>query len=529
MSNFEKKKIVILGGGVGGLASAHELSKYIESHNLDITLIERNNLLGGQARSSINKEGLHTEYCWHAESSNGYVYFLDIIDEIINPENGFKVISHLKPLNKFIYARNINIANSPLNYIEYGKAFITDYNLFASGFKNLYGHSIPLCDRIKLNWIYIKASLLCKERIQSYDNKLWKDEINGLSKEIKKWILDSTSIFLGMDYNKISKHFMYDLIRKNKKSYHLESKINSFYSFDGPMNDVLFNVWQSFLENKGVKFMLETEIIKINTKHRKIESVNVKHSDYKYKVFGDIFINSMDVKNLYLLYPSLDKKLLAKKNQYYKLFKNSYQIQTQILFYLPKRLQKDNDNGTILLFPDSPWFLMTRIEGDLWKTKKDFLSCGIGIWDKKGILFNKSAINCSKEEIAKECWHQMIECQHNMKLPKKMPKWDMWESFEFNNETKTLETYEPKFSNNINTLHLRPNYKDDLIHNLYHSNAYTRTHENIFNMESGMEAGYKVSQLIIGKKDKHIYNKPHWIIRFIRKCDYVLFRLFHWR
>ena len=46
---FTQKKIAIIGGGISGIAAAHEL--YLIDPNVEITLFEKENVLGGNARS----------------------------------------------------------------------------------------------------------------------------------------------------------------------------------------------------------------------------------------------------------------------------------------------------------------------------------------------------------------------------------------------------------------------------------------------------------------------------------------------
>jgi uncharacterized protein with NAD-binding domain and iron-sulfur cluster len=70
---------------------------------------------------------------------------------------------------------------------------------------------------------------------------------------------------------------------------------------------------------------------------------------------------------------------------------------------------------------------------------------------------------------------------------------DVWDSFQFNEDTEKIETFEPKFSNNVGVLALRPKTKDESITNLLHATAYTRTNANIFNMESACEAGCRAA------------------------------------
>ncbi|MGL5935645.1 MAG: FAD-dependent oxidoreductase [Cetobacterium sp.] len=553
-----KQKVIIIGAGIGGLSAAHELSKYPDDY--EITVIERNKHIGGQAaeiiksnKNSTNYETCskhpikddiddpaktHSALCWHAISSS-YKYFLDIMDEIYDAD-GIKVISHLRPLSRFIYA------DKNMNYVEKENSFITGsyqtfYQNFTNGFNSLYKRNPPTSDMIKLYIMYLYANIICKKRVESYDSVLWSEYIESFSPEVKRWILDSTSIYLGMDYSKLSTHFMFDLFRKIAKDTKLDNK-NMFYSFDGSMYNILFQPWYNQLKASGVVFLLDHEVTKIhhvdnfstvskitvtkktdkNQSTKKTDDMMLNHTDFKLGVYeehafssqstkyedqirldtcdytADIIINAMDAGGISKLYP-----IYHRKEEVYIKFKelyfNSAQIQTQVTYYLPYRLQYSNTEPTILILHNSQWFLMVRIEGDIWSlNSSDLLSCGIGIWDKPG-LNKKCAINCTREEIAKECWEQIIQTKHNLKLSKELPKWDIWDSFVYDYTTLKLQTFEPKFSNNVNTLALRPAFQDEIFTNLYHATAYTKNYTNIYNMESAAESGIKVAKIIINK------------------------------
>ena len=65
-------KIIIMGGGIGGLTVAHELIAYTKS-GYEIHVYERHDTIGGMARSSLKKRGdvlLPTEYCWRIYGPN---------------------------------------------------------------------------------------------------------------------------------------------------------------------------------------------------------------------------------------------------------------------------------------------------------------------------------------------------------------------------------------------------------------------------------------------------------------------------
>jgi len=523
-----RKKVIIMGGGIGGLTAAHELAKL--PNKFEIIILEHNSHLGGQAAEldSTSTKG-HKALCWHALSS-GYKYFLNVLDEIVD-KDGIKLISHIKPLTKFIYAMD------DYNHIEYTNSFVTNnITQFLKGYKKLYKVYPPFKDVINILYIYLQANTICEEKLMYYDKYLWKDFIGKLSPKMKRWVLDSTSIYLGMDYNHLSTNVMFELMRKTQQNTLVDNQY-VFYSFAGSMYNLLYKPWKTHLEDRGVKILLNHEVTKIyhidgfNT----ISSIDVINKnvelpgeDFSTEIItSDIFVNAMDTKSLSKLYPINDE---VKMNRFIKLHNLSSQIQTQVLYYLPYRLQPVGTQPTILILPDSPWFLMVRIEGDIWETDNyDMLSCGIGIFDVRGIN-GKHANSCTREELATECWQQICKSKHNLKLSEAIPKWDIWDSFKFNNTTYKLDTYEPKFSNNINTWDLRPDFHDADIKNLYHATSYTKTFTNIYNMESAAEAGFKAAKLIISKATETsppTYKKdiPNWFFRCMRRLDKIILNL----
>lgn len=518
---MNKQKIIIIGGGIGGLSVAHELSKYPDK--FEIILFERNGHLGGQAAEIINEDGEHTALCWHAVSSN-YKYFLNILNEI-SDEDDVKVIAHLKPLTRFIYGLN------KTNCIEYDNSFITGYKTIISGFKALYKKNPPIKDILRILYIYNYATSICSERLKQYDSILWKDYIGNMSPEVRRWVLDSTSIYLGMDYNKLSTHFMFSLMRNVQTTTQLDNKY-VFYSFDESMYKVLFKPWKSYLQDRGVKVLLDCEVTKIFhiPNLTTISTIEVTHNDKTATFTADIYINAMDTKNIAYLYPIKNE---FNTTQFTQLHDNSKQIQTQVLYMLPYRVQAFNTDPTILILPDTPWFLMVKIEGDIFQlSHHDLLSCGVGMWDVPG-LNGKKAINCNRDELARECWAQISNSQHNLKLPKTLPKWNIWDSFVFNEDTGELTTFEPKFSNNINTLPFRPQNKDKHILNLYHATSYTLTNTNVYNMESAAEAGVTTAQLILSRSSIYSKNKKNecmnntipLYLKIVRCIDLKLFKL----
>jgi hypothetical protein len=120
------------------------------------------------------------------------------------------------------------------------------------------------------------------------------------------------------------------------------------------MYNLLYDPWKTHLENRGVTILLNYEVVNIyhidgfNT----ISSIDVVNKllpecyTNTEVITADKFVNAMDTKNLAKLYPINDGTGV---NQFTKLHSLSSQIQTQVLFYLPYRLQSVGTPPTILI------------------------------------------------------------------------------------------------------------------------------------------------------------------------------------
>src|SRR3972149_5542112 len=227
-------KVIILGAGVGGLCVAHQLSKY---QDIEILVIERNEIAGGQARSQ-NENQDHSEYCWHI-IGQGYVNLIPILDEIPSYDNR-SVKDHLKPITNFIYGRSEK-GKEYIFHIEKENSFITTKSLctLKRGLEKC-GGKLTCKDIFLLINMFLVSQLYSQERLEKYATIPWREYMNGLSPELKKWVIDMTSIYLGMDYSKLSSYMMLDLFRHNANS---GIGPNAYYAFDGSMNDIWFNPW----------------------------------------------------------------------------------------------------------------------------------------------------------------------------------------------------------------------------------------------------------------------------------------------
>ena len=515
------KEVIIIGGGIAGLTVAHELLNL----NYKVLLIERNNIVGGLARTYQNEKQkiCPYEYSWRAF---GKWY-----------QNVFQLMKNI-PFNKkeSVYDK--------LTILQGGKKTC---NKKIPSYQSTFS-KLPYNDIIKMMPTIFQYFTSCDKRnIQYYSSIGLKDYIHkkNLSKYAEDLIGKIVGPYLGFDYHHAS---VYDLLYGFEMMYNNSSKENNFSITSLPTNFAWFDPWVHYLKKKGLILKLNTEVSKIN-----IDEVNSKNYikniiiydkiNKKYKSLStDYYINCTGPEILqkllqpYSLYPSL--KLWY--NDISQVAKNGYQIQLSVYYYIDKKIFLENKN-TLAYLPNTPWLLMVLPTGHIWgdsylskyckKEIKEIVSVGICEPYVPGILIKKPWSKCTRKEIELEAWYQLINdkdfiyntcIEDNRKLKDiKIINFTMWDSYIYKNNK--IDTYEPKWANNINTRQYRP-LPTTPIENLFIGGSYSNTSTGIYSMESAAESGKKAA-IALCKKDKisnsiFLYTKKTTpILKPIRKLD----------
>ena len=485
-------KIIILGAGLGGLAVAHHLTK-LNIKNLEIHIYEKNEISGGECRGRFLDERKkvkdYIEYCWHAVGS-GYLYLFEIFKEIkLSSEES--LYDHLVPIHNYWYFKK----GAP-PYLEEERNFLTRFS-FGEGPVSFSYYDYFI---LFLAQFYIK--IIPDSWLEKYQKITWSDFCRYLSPNARRWIVDSTSIYMGMDYRRLDAFTVMKMLRNNVRV----EKEGDFFFLDGPYNNLWFDKWVESLKSSGVQFHLGEEVVSIDKTYdnkfghlyfedNRIEGIVLGSGE---EVMGDIYVNSMDIHN----FKSLDGNV-----NWHALSSYSYQIQEQVSLHFRKKIvikyyekQSNYKKPSVMILSDSPWFLMIRVESTVYKYMSgETLAVGIGIWDQPG--FNgKTALECDEDELKNEVWEQVRTlCGEHLinedgTLVTKPESMHGWPTYTY--ADGFMNTTEPKFSNNINTFNLRPENKDGTYSNLWHSNAYVKTDSVIYCMESAAEAAAKTANSI---------------------------------
>ena len=235
MSN--KKNVVIIGAGWGGLSAAHILSKH---KNLNITVIEKEENIGGQANSGFEKL-CYVENSWRVYF-DGYYNLKNILKEI-------GISCTLTPLG-----------DTCLSYKGKCIKFSSFKNMTLYGMLRTFNISIKKI----LKLIYIFS--LPKEIIyKKFKNVKFIDYIGD-----DKILITIIGPILGLEAKDVSIPAIYSLTERFFNiGKTMDTKYNMWQVTTGPPNISIFDKWKEYLEKQGVKFIMNTSCKKVDAEKKK--------------------------------------------------------------------------------------------------------------------------------------------------------------------------------------------------------------------------------------------------------------------
>lgn len=465
------KFIAIIGGGIGGLTVAHELSKFPQ---FKIDMYEKKAELGGLARSKRDKDGCATEYCWRVFF--GFYH------------NLFEIFQDIPLIN--------NDKKTPND------------NLTVYKHENFSDKELPILDRLKAYYTSLYGMASSDERMASLDNLAWWDAIgtkedSNVFREIGPW--------LGMDRLKGSYN---SVIKVGMEMQILQTYLNPSYKdyvTTQPTNEAIFDHWEKYLKDNKVNIHLNQAVSYIKIKDNAVEFVIINGKMIK----AHYYVLNLPVEALDAMIDMNQDLLVGDLKNVKKLKDTCLHMQLSFQVYFNKPISLGEINAFLIV--DSPWDLIVVMYDQVYEEtnlcKK--ISLAKGGWSIAactayipGIVYKKPFRECSYEEIKNEIWAQFMNSQSLRKTIKNNNDFDlskdlivhwapMWSTFHY--KDNKLYTTEPKFTNNKGSLALRPSFKT-LISNMYISTAYIKETIDIFSMEAACIAGRKVAKDIIDRE-----------------------------
>ena len=170
----------------------------------------------------------------------------------------------------------------------------------------------------------------------------------------------------------------------------------------------------------------------------------------------------------------------------------------------------------------SPWQLLIEPQTPIWESanthcenaKRRSMWGDGDIWtltvcdsDTPGSRYGKCLMQCSREQVANEVWHQIVQSRQELRYaladcdigtvrPRYIHVWDAYVDVGGREGGEGMRATEPKSSPNAGTLALRPPAQSDLS-NLIFGAAYAQNSREMLLMDSAAECGVRAARQIV--------------------------------
>ena len=488
---MSKPKILIIGGGIGGLSCATSLA---ETGEFDISIYE-SDIIGGQA-SSQNSKLCNTEISWRVFGSSY--------------KNLLKIIKDIDTIDKFYIS--INDDNCYDNNSKFSLGLIETLKHMN---KEIYKKILPLF-------------FMCRERLINNYHNITADEYFDKNNFIRLLV----GPYSGLEATKVTlsgtiKFLLSTLYGRGMP-----------YLTKYPTSDSLFEPWKKYLKSLGVKIYENYELNEIITENNcKIKKLIINDNIYT----GDEIIFACSLKplisifnnNLYLKNTNIKKKI--------NILENGEQIYISVNFYWKRPIIKSRTchsytftNGWMPIILKR--FINTDyIDKECNKNIKEVWNIGVADY-LIGNYIKKYTSECSYEEIVYEIKMNILNSEHFKNyFDFENNIWeDYFYDYEFDDRYYKKLPSTKKFSINKNIEeNLLNNQEPELGNNIYFSAYYVKNTTGGASMETSCEIGLTTSDLICKKYNidnprKPIYKNVQYFFLFFIPfvfVDYLLYKL----
>jgi uncharacterized protein with NAD-binding domain and iron-sulfur cluster len=505
------KRVLILGGGIGGLTAAHELSE----RGFAVTVLERRDVTGGKARSygvansaTGGRKELPAEHGFRF-FPGFYKHIPDTMRRIPSVVPGKTVADHLVEASKFMLARTghsdlvylLRFSHDPRDWLLEIKSLMQPLGVTAAEmayFVERLLYVLTCCDDRRFAelehqswWDFIGAS----SRSRAFQDLL----ARGFTRSLVALRAEEGS---ARTVGTILLQLMLDFSQEN-----LDRVL------DGPTSEVWLTPWRELLATKyNVTFETSTKVTEILCTNNTISAVKVQTAaGVTESRDADYYISALPVEVLRPLVSNAmktaDPALAALSN-----LKTAWM--NGIQFYLRKDVPLVHGHG---LYPDTPWALTSISQAQFWSSRlanygdgevRGILSVDISNWDAPGILYGTPAKELtSREQIRDEVWAQLKACLNDGPVKHLQDNdvigFSLDESIMLPNPSG-VTNLEPLLINTVGSWKSRPEAATK-IDNFFIASDFVRTYTDLATMEGANEAARRACNALL---DRVGSNKP---------------------
>ncbi|HEX7717855.1 MAG TPA: FAD-dependent oxidoreductase, partial [Marmoricola sp.] len=537
--------VAVLGGGMAGLATAHELAE----RGFEVTVFEPK-AWGGKARS-IPVPGTGTGGRADLPGEHGFRFFPGfyhhvpdsmrrtpfgsnpngVWDNLVAASSG-KFLRGGDRLDAFIFG--IGPDPQALLTVDGIRRYLTE---------NLKGQDVPpdeLAYFVERLLVFLTSS--DARRFGQWENVSWWDFVGASTRSpdyrhvlaaglTRNLVAAKETVASTRTIGHMGEAFVYNMMGQGN-----DGAIDRV--LDLPTNEAWIDPWTAALRGMGVRFVSGYGLASYELGGGRITAVVVEDgAGNRVRHEADWFVSAMPVERARTFFTPAMRAVdpaLARLDR----LKTDWMVGIQ--YYLREKV--DLVRGHIT-FIDSPWALTALTQGQFW-TDRDFardygdgtavdsLSVDISNWDAPGILFGKPAKECRPEEVAQEVLAQ-IRYHHTAGelLPDGIVhSWFLDPGVQWDATTRRNSNETPLLVNTAGSWNDRPGARTK-IPNLFLAGDYVQTDVDLATMEGANESGRKAANAILASAGSNatpattytLWRNP--VLAPLQAADALLYRL----
>ncbi|MBS9375736.1 hydroxysqualene dehydroxylase [Rhodococcus sp. B50] len=418
------RRVAILGGGMAGLAAAHELIE----RGFDVTVFEPT-ALGGKARS-IPSPGTAAGGRLDLPGEHGFRFFPgfyqhipDTMRRIPFPGNPNGVFDNLVAGHGFRMAipgapdLTAPASIAPLRFDIYDPLSLQESLTAAFSL----GGAIPpqeLAVFMRKLVMFLTSSM--ERRTGQWEYETWAQtlEADGKSQGYRDILVSALTRQLvaarpqtvsTRTIGVMGQAFVWNAMGTVPQYGHLDRLLSA------PTNEAWIDPWAQLLRGLGVKFEMGWAAEALEFSGGRITGARVVDgAGNRARAEADWFVTAMPVERAVSLWSpeilSADPRLEGMNA-----LVTDWMVGIQYFLRRPTPITPGH-----VAYLGSPWALTSISQAQFWRgdfaqrygdgSAHDCLSVDISDWDTPGILYGKTAKQCTPEEIAREVWAQMAAC-----------------------------------------------------------------------------------------------------------------------
>jgi uncharacterized protein with NAD-binding domain and iron-sulfur cluster len=486
--------VAVLGGGVGGLSAAHELAE----RGFAVTVYELRDALGGKARSMPVPES-GTDGRADLPAEHGFRFFPGFYRHLpdtmarIPHSSGGTVAGRLVAATRILLAQaegrpeHVAVAHAPSSLDD-----LAVFVRFAWAFGTSFG--IPPHELAHFTERLLTMLASCDERrFEQFERQSWWEYAGAeeRSPAFQKFLADGlTRTLVAARAREMSARtgglilaqLLFDLTRAGGRADRV---------LDAPTSEAWIDPWRELLRARGVTIRTSREVAGLGCDGRRITGATVQGLGGAETVRADFYVAALPVERLRLL---LSPELRAAEPRLGRLARLEVRWMNGVMFYLDRDVPMVHGHAIHI---DSEWALTSISQAQFWPQVdlerrgdgrvEGVLSVDVSEWDRPGRRTGKVAMACSREEIRREVWGQLVDHVDDGSLDEgNVVTWFLDPAIVFPNPTRATNL-EPLLVNTTGSWADRPDAVTR-IPNLFLAADFVRTHSDLATMEGANEA-----------------------------------------